>query len=523
MDSSKIKVVLIVAVAIFTAIYLGVSAATAQLETVMWVLGGLGFSVCVLLGRKIWLLIPFLGALGLTLRLPGLPSSLLLAQVLVIGFSALLLLMRRLPFRLRFTELEFWCALLVVFVAQAFLRNPVGLNVFGGSTVGGKAYFLFAITLAAATLLAGMKVTPSELKAALRLSILGGLLNFATGVVARFVPSVGYWTGAQYTSAEVDYTKFGQQVDSGQATREGFLVSFSQNLALWISAFKSPLKACFHPIWAPLILLSLAAATLSGFRNAVAAVGMTYLVGLCYRGGGIQVMASALLGVVGLVMLAMLNLAMPLPPNTQRALSFLPGTWEERYVSDAEGSSEWRFEIWREVLFTDRWISNKWFGDGLGFSARELQYQMSEHSVGVGVSGFDAHREGILASGDYHSGPVSTVRVVGYVGLIFFLLAQIRLAVHAHRQIRRSRGTEWLPLTMVLGIPMIYGPVFYVFIFGDFKTGAGAFLLAVGMLRLMENNLPLPEYVSRCRSLPLSPLENRERMTAGRLANPMAR
>jgi hypothetical protein len=506
MESSKIKAVLIVAVAIFTAIYLGVSAATAQLETVMWVLGGVGFTVCVLLGRKIWLLIPFLGALGLSLRLPGQPSSLLLAQVLVLGFSTLLLLMRKLPFQLRFTELEFWCAVLTAFVAQAYLRNPVSISLFGGSTVGGKGYLIFAITLVTAALLAGMKVPARDLRAALRLSILGGLLNFAIGVVGRFVPSVGYWTGAQYASAEVDYTNFEQQVDSGQATREGTLVTLAQNLSLWISAFKSPLKACFHPLWAPLVLLSLAAATLSGFRNTVAAVGMTYLIGLCYRGGGLQVVASAFLGIVGLVMLALVNLATPLPPNTQRALSFLPGTWEERYVSDAEGSSEWRFEIWREVLFTDRWITNKWFGDGLGFSARELQYQMSNNSGAGSVSGFDAHREGILASGDYHSGPVSTVRVVGYVGLIFFLIAQVRLAVHAHRQISRCRGTEWHPLAMVLGIPLIYGPVFYVFIFGDFKTGAGAFLLATGMMRLLTNNLPLPAYVEdrRFQCLPRS-------------------
>ncbi|TAE86076.1 MAG: hypothetical protein EAZ71_06900 [Verrucomicrobia bacterium] len=495
MESSKIKAVLIVVVAIFAALYLGISAATAQMETVLWVLGGVGFAVCLLLGRKIWLLLPFLGALGLTLRLPGLPSSLLLAQVLVIAFSILLLLTRKLPFQLKWTELEFWCAGLAALVAQAYLRNPVGVNIFGGATVGGKAYFIFALTFVAAALLAGLKVSPSELRTALRLSILGGILNFFVAALGRFVPSVAYWTGAQYASAEVDYTTFGQEVDSGQATRESSLVTLAQNLSLWVSSFKSPLRACFHPLWAPLVLLSLAAATLSGFRNSVAMVGLTYFVGLCYRGGGIQVMASALVGVVGLALLALINLTSPLPPNTQRALSFLPGTWEERYVGDAKGSSEWRFEIWREVLFTDRWISNKWLGDGLGFSARELQYQMSGQDTGVGVSGFDAHRESILASGDYHSGPVSSVRVVGYVGLVFFVLAQIRLAIIAHRQIVSCRKTEWFPIALFFGIPLLWAPIFFVLIFGDFKMAAASFLMSCGMLRLLQNNLPTPRIV----------------------------
>jgi hypothetical protein len=500
MDSSKIKVVLIVAVAIFTAIYLGISAATAQVETVLWVLGGLAFAVCLLMGRSIWLLIPFLGSVSLGLRIPGQPTTLLLAQVLVLGFSFLLLLNRKLPFRLRFTELEFWCAVLAAFVAQAYLRNPVGVNIFGGSTVGGKAYFIFGISFLAAALLAGLKVPSTELKTALRLSILGGIINFSVAVAGRFVPSIGYWTGGQYASAEVDYSSFDNPVDTGMATRESSLVGFAQNVALWVSSFRSPLKACFHPVWAPLVLVSIAAATLSGFRNSVAAVAMTYVLGLSYRGGGIQVIASIFLSIVALALLALVNISNPLPPNMQRALSFLPGTWEERHIGDAKGSSEWRFEIWREVLLTDRWISNKWVGDGLGFTARELQYQMSDPSSGVGVSGFDAHRESILASGDYHSGPVSTVRVIGYLGLVFFLIGQVRLATHAHRLIRRCRGTEWFALSLFFGIPLVWAPVFFVFIFGDFKAGAAGFLMACGMIRLLQNNLDFTAGVSELQA-----------------------
>jgi hypothetical protein len=71
------------------------------------------------------------------------------------------------------------------------------------------------------------------------------------------------------------------------------------------------------------------------------------------------------------------------------------------------------------------------------------------------------------------------------------------LAVHAHRQILRCRGTEWLPLALFVGIPIVWGPVFFIFIFGDFKTGAASFLLALSMIRLLENNLPLSAYVKR--------------------------
>jgi hypothetical protein len=209
------------------------------------------------------------------------------------------------------------------------------------------------------------------------------------------------------------------------------------------------------------------------------------------------------MGMVGIALLAAINLLAPLPPNVQRTLTFLPGTWEQRYKDDAEGSTEWRMEVWKEVLLTDRWIQNKWIGDGLGFSAAEFAAQRNQRKgARAGISGFEAHRESVLASGDYHSGPVSSVRVVGYIGLFIFLLAQIRLAVHAHRQIIRCRGTEWLPVALFIGIPIVWSPLFFTLIFGDFKISASVFLLSLGMIRLLENNLPLPAYVKRSR-LPL--------------------
>lgn len=511
MDSNKIKVLLVVIIAAFAAIYLGISAATAQFETVAWVLGGATLATCLLLGRKIWLLIPFLGAVELTLNIPGQPSTILLAQILVIGFSSLLLLMRRLPFRLGVTELECWIVLLTLFVVQVYARNPVGFSLFGTSSVGGKPYVLFLITLITALLLSGLRVSHKELKTALVLSILGGVINFGVSLIGRFVPSIGVWTGAAKLGAGMtDYSNAGEAVDSGRATRENFLSTFARNLSLWISTFKSPLKACFHPVWAPFILLAIVAAGLSGFRNAVAMVGLTYFIGICYRGGFIQVMIAILGGISALVVLALVNSVAPLPANIQRSLSFLPGTWEQRYVQDAEGSTEWRIEIWKEVLTTDRWIENKILGDGLGFSARELAYQASiadGYNMGRGLSGFDFQRESILANGDYHSGPIQTVRVIGYAGLVVLLLFQIRLAVHAHRQIIRCKSTEWFPLALFFGIPLVWNPIFFIFIFGDFRTGAATLLLGSGMIRMLQNNLPLQPWRpgSSLRSRPPGP------------------
>lgn len=497
MDSSKLKAIIVAILATFAALYLGITAATAQFETIAWVVGGVSLVTCFLMGRHIWLLIPFLTAVNLQLRIPSQPSTLLAAQVIVIGFSLLLVATRKVQLSLKFTELELWMCGLAVVVAQVYARNPAGVWLFQSDIVGGKAYFILAITFVSAMYLCSFIAEEKDLKRIFPLVVFGSLINVSIGVIGKFIPIVGYYTGAQF---KVDDSSVGAAIDTTRATRVIEVATFGQKLALWVCCFKNPMRAALDPRWLFLILLSIACALIGGFRSGFAIVAMTYIVGTWYRGGFGAVLVGVFIGSGGIALLAAVNLILPLPPNVQRALTFLPGTWEQRYKDDAEGSTDWRVEIWKEALFTDRWIQNKTIGDGLGFTKQQLDYQLSlteKQAYRVGISGWDQQREGILASGDYHSGPVSTIRVVGYVGLAFLILFQIRLAIHAHRQIMRSRGTEWHSLTLLIGIPLIYGPVLFHFIFGDFRGEAITLLMGAAMVRVLERSLPLPAYSGR--------------------------
>jgi hypothetical protein len=496
MDSSKIKIIIVAILATFAALYLGIAAATAQLEAIGWVLIVSTISICLLLGKNIWLLIPFLGSLNLTLMIPGTPTTILLAQILVIGFSVLMFLARKLPFQMRLTELEWWTILLTLCVIQVYMRNPVGLSFFGGDQIGGRPYIVFALAVVSSLILCGLRVPAERLWTAVKLSILGGVLNFLIGMAGWIWAPFGQWFGMA-----------GGQVNELKASRIEFVRQLGHTLSLTVSSFKNPLAAIFSIRWAPLITFSLALAVTSGYRNVVASIGLTYIVGIFYRGGIIPVILSALAGGLGLVLLALVNLAAPLPANIQRSLSFLPGSWDEIHIQSGQSSTDWRVEMWTEVLTTDRWIENKIFGDGLGFSAREMaqQAQLKETNRGAaaGISGFDMAREYVMISGDYHSGPVSAIRTIGYSGLAVMLLFQLRLLVHAHRQIMRSRGTEWFPVTLFFCIPTIWFPFFFVFIFGGFRGDAATILLNAGMLRLLANNLPLPPYNPSRRIVPL--------------------
>ncbi|GAA5128517.1 O-antigen ligase family protein [Luteolibacter yonseiensis] len=492
MDSQKIKTILLLTIAAIGALYLGIAAATAQFETVLWIVGVIGLSVCVALGRRIWLIIPFASSLGLVVPLPGNFTTEMMAQIVTLGFCSLLFLMRKLPMRPRITILEVWCAAFTLCVVQTYMRNPVGLNLLGGDSVGGKPYVFFAITAAAAYLLSVILVAPNDLRWCVRLSVISGVMNFGLGLISKLVPAIGYYFGATFSSD----VENGESVAPGEATRVSFVRQISLTLANWISSRISPLKASFHPLWMPLVLASLAAAAFSGYRSQLIHACLYFLVGIFYRGGMRAIFASFFLGAAGLFMLALVNSIAPLPANVQRALTFLPGTWDQRFQRDAEGSTDWRVEMWKEALFTEKWIKNKWLGDGLGFTKKEFEAmkKFEDDRGGVAISGLSNVQESMMINGGYHSGPVQTIRTVGYVGLAVLVSGFILVAVHAHRQIQRTRGTEWFPVALFICSPFIVSPIFWLAIIGTFEGGARVLLMGTAMVGMLHKNLPLPAY-----------------------------
>jgi hypothetical protein len=496
MDSTKIKAIIVAVLALFAALYLGIAAATAQFETIIWVVGAVSVSICLLLGTRVYLLIPLLTSLALVLPLPGMFSSGFISQAVFLGFATPLFLLRRLPMRFKFTELEFWMLLLFASVVQVYVRNPVGLDIFGSTTVGAKPYAVFALSTICAAVLSTLVINPKDLKIWTYLTMVGSIGNFIIGAVGFAIPAIGYYLGATFT-ADIGGRN---NVYSG-ASRIAFVRSLSQHLAIWVSSRKSPLTACFSPKWLPLVLFSIALAAFSGYRAQLLLIGMTFFVGVCYRGGIKSVIASSILGVLILFMLIIVNMVAPLPLNIQRTLTVLPGTWDRSVVDESQQSSDWRVEMWIAALTTDKWIHNKILGDGLGFTKEEydrmLVYDNTAKANSASRIGLTQQQETFLINGSYHSGPVQTIRTSGYVGLAIMLMAMIRLAVHAHRQIQRCRGTEWYPTALFLGIPLIVTPIHWSLLIGTFDEAAVGVMMGIAVIRLMEENLPLPAYAIR--------------------------
>lgn len=497
MDSSKIKALFFGLVAFFAAIYLGVAAANSQFEILVWFgLIGILF-LCIWLGRDIWMLIP--AAFAMRLLLPWLPGGFpppYVATLLVLGWSFLLIAMHKLPLAFRFTHVEFAALLVLTTIFQGYVRNPVGLVSMGSDSVGAKPYALIAITTMGAILLASLRVTPDRIHRMIRFVLTFSIFSMTVNLLAYLSPAIARVTGPTlgafgkgnpFRADEIQL----RAADTGVATRIGPAAETANVISRWLISMRNPLLCLTHPMWAILLLIVGFAAMSAGYRNVLIATGLTLAFGSYYWGGIRSVFVGGVLALVAYTLLALINPIAPLPPNVQRSLTILPGPWEQRYKDDAEASTEWRTEMWRLALTTDRYIQNKIFGDGLGMT--ESEYRFLASLADAKYVSDEMTQERAMVTQAYHSGPVQTVRVTGYVGLIILLYALGVVAVHAHRLITRSRGTPWFGPMLFLCLHMVWHPLFFIFVFGNFGDDVPALFMNMGILRLLEKNLPANE------------------------------
>jgi hypothetical protein len=175
----------------------------------------------------------------------------------------------------------------------------------------------------------------------------------------------------------------------------------------------------------------------------------------------------------------------------QRALSWLPGDWDEATVAGAEDSSRWRFEMWGWAWNDDRILRDKTWGQGFGLSIDDMNLIASSILAGEGggsrLGGSD--RENFMITGAFHSGPLSTIKFIGAVGLALYYPLMCYMAVLAWRLCKRARGTEAFTLALFVGIPIIYEPFNFIVVFGGLDSNYPQLLFWAGLLNMTSNYL----------------------------------
>src|SRR5262249_37974597 len=103
-----------------------------------------------------------------------------------------------------------------------------------------------------------------------------------------------------------------------------------------------------------------------------------------------------------------------LPLSVQRSLSFLPIKIDAGVQMDAQGSLDWRLQMWEGLRkeIPDYLIVGK------GFAIDPSYMQMSEFNSRLG---FGIQAEWAALAGEYHNGPLSVLIPFGIAGILVFV------------------------------------------------------------------------------------------------------
>jgi hypothetical protein len=494
MDSQKIKVILVVILSAIAAVYLGIAAATAQTVAILWVAGIVGIVLVLALGKNIWLLIAAGAVLNGGLNfLPGAVPPWWLAMMLTAGIFTLRFAMRRTEeFTWRWNAMDLVILLHIAMLAQAYIRNPVGLTVFGGSSegmIGGRPYIIHAFAITCYVLLSMVRTDMRMFRFAVIVMICCAFFDGMAALIGTFIPAIAaigikFYSGFSFVAAT---SGVGADIAGGR-TIEG--AGVGKDLGQAAFTLYRPLSTLNPLNLLPFLMISVAVYTvmISGFRSVMGLLAIYFVLGSLIRGKIADVMVAGMISVIGLCALLFIGTER-LPRAAQRILSVLPipGLVDEEIKDNAAASTDWRVEMWVLALTTDRYIFNKMWGDGFGMRKDEMD-AMIDAAFGDNraAKGLDM-QEVMMRRGSYHGFHVQTIRMTGYIGLLAVLIMLGVFFRHAWNHIQYFKGRPEWGFVLFVCVPFLVFPFYAMLVFGDYRFGLPRNIIMAGFLKMLWN------------------------------------
>jgi hypothetical protein len=496
-NTRQLSLILVTGLGILFALFAGNYVADEDYTPIAVVLGFLVVVTMIFgVGQSIYALIPI--CWGLTGKISVLPLPFDVRQLVIMlacGLFIPAIIFKSKMRKTSFERIDLWVWINLIYIATTFFRNPVGVAAIGGSArVGGKPYVDVILGLMAYLMLSRFRISPKFASALPLYIVLVSAFTAFAGGVAMLVPSVGSVLGKFYSAfLDTSYYAGGDAVQAvvGE-TRLGFLTGLGSSLILFCISSVNPIQLIriynlklliFYCSGYILILLG-------GFRNGIIAAVLQTAVAIFIRDrfvGIVKFLFLTFIIAVGGILLSYSPVNIPF--TFQRALCFLPGNWDETAKSDAQGSSEWRFEMWKMALTSDKYIKSKFLGDGFGFLREDFERGVDMMYGRARLAVGEVEQEQFMLGGDFHSGPVSSIRFVGYVGLALFLVLLMQSVSCGTNLIRKAIGSPFEKISLFIVVPLIVYPLFFVFVFGDYRTAIVDVLYFVGMMKLLTFSL----------------------------------
>ncbi len=486
----------VVALGILAAIYFGHSSGEGQ--TKMLLVSG-ALAVVAYLGMKlkakIWMLM--LCLYPLQGQLPFLPLPLSVRDIgilLAFGWFLIFKALKLIRVKPTYNVLDFILLANLAYLISVFIRNPVGTLAIGGDRIGGRPYVEVIISCMAYWVLLRTKLEVEDVWKLPALMLIGQSITVFLGLVTNFFPMTVPFLSNVYSGIDADAYNAGdlsknQDGAGPDVVRWGFLGETGTTVILLLCSYFRPFTI-LNPLYIWRFLgsaIGLVLVLSTGFRNGV--VNCVCIIGIAsyFRGKAGDMWKMGGVALASLILLVSFNgVLFDLPLVAQRCLSFLPGHWAIEATQDAKASYEWRVYMWKAMLTEDKYIHNRLLGDGFGFSSD--QYQTMLHAS-ESADDPTALQEAYMTVGQVHSGPITAIRYVGYIGLAFFLVLVLYMSYSSVAVITEAKATPYFSASIFLCIQIITLPFFYTFLFGSYDIDFPTTIFLAGILKMMQSNI----------------------------------
>ncbi len=241
-------------------------------------------------------------------------------------------------------------------------------------------------------------------------------------------------------------------------------------------------------IWRPVaFVLAFALCFLGGFRSAIIGAALVFSLIFFLEKMHRSILMMPILLISLMAGVALVPLASHLPYTFQRSLAFLPLNIDSEARMDAEGSTQWRLDIWQALLPEIPKYLLK--GKGYAFSAETFNESMGRDATFQRT--IDAAQNPLALSSDFHSGPLSVVISFGLWGVLAWLWYWVAGFWVVWRNYHYG-DPAIRHLNLYLFATFVCKCVGFLFVFGSLVEDVGSFAGVIGLSLAFNHGVRRP-------------------------------
>ena len=377
-------------------------------------------------------------------------------------------------------------ALVVIFTAE--LTGGIGLRSLGGDVYGGKKYVFLFVGILGYFALVARPIPPEKAKLYISLYLLGGVLSIISDL-ASILPGGLRFIYLLIPASGVGSQSLATSDFAGGVSRLPGTGSAALTVFMWMLAYfgvrgllitKSPWRTIFF-------VVAFCTIGLGGYRSAI--MQSIAIFGILFYMARLHRTPMLFVFILAAVVLAagVLPFASRLPMVMQRSLAFLPLDLSPEALQSAQGSTDWRVNLWSSVAQE----IPKYFFVGKGYSISMEDWTDIEVGNTATYGKISGEDEPLAISGDFHNGPLSVIIPFGIWGVLAFLWIVFVCIWVLFRNYRYGLPAFRLINSFLLA-QLLVKLLIFLTVFGAMQNDIGSFMACVGFSVALNNGVAKP-------------------------------